>query len=393
MRYWKFGARTSGALAAVAAVVAAAAGVAVTGQGQERTVAQAGANTETHTVRHAGGVLQDQVNKARADHKLPGMIGMVRDGNSAQYAASGYGDMFRRIPADPKAQVRVASNTKAFVATVLLQLEAEGRLSMNDTVDKWLPGLVATNGNDGRKITIRQLLNHTSGIPDYVNDLKVSGTYVADLNPHRRWDPRELVRIGTSRKSVGAPGTTFHYSNTNYILAGMIIQAATGRHPAAEVRSRLVEPLGLTDTTYPEADPKLYGNWLHGYFTIRDISFSNVQVLGAAGAMVSTQEDLADFTRALASGRLLPPAQQRQLQQVVSAEKPYGLGVMVKKLRCGTAWTHNGAALGYFSIWFTSPDGRHQAVAATNRYNMISGKAEQAVVTAATEAFCALKGK
>ncbi|MFF5259880.1 serine hydrolase domain-containing protein [Actinomadura viridis] len=391
MRSRKFAVRAGAALAAVTA--AAGMAVAVTGQDREATVASAGARTEVDRSEQAGAVLQDRVTKVRAEHKLPGMVGMVRDGDSVRYAAAGHGDMFRRVPADPKAKFRIASNTKAFVATVLLQLEAEGKLSMNDTVDRWLPGLVAANGNDGRKITIRQLLNHTSGIPDYLKDLWISGNYVADINPSQRWDPRTLVKAGTSKRSLAEPGTAYNYSNTGYTLAGMIIQAATGRHPAAEVRARIIEPLGLTDTTYPESDPRLYGNWLHGYFTIRDISFSNVQILNAAGAIVSTQADLADFTRALASGRLLPPAQQRQIQQVVSAEKPYGLGVAVMQTRCGTAWTHNGAALGYFSTWFTSPDGKHQAVTAINRYNLLPSKTDGAVTTAALDAFCALKGK
>ncbi|WP_433464256.1 serine hydrolase domain-containing protein [Spirillospora sp. CA-128828] len=390
MRSRKFVFRAGATLVAAAAAVTA---VTVGVQEQKATVASAGAETEAGVGPQAAAVLQDRVAKLRSEQKLPGVIGMVRSGSSTQYATAGYGDMFRRVPADPKAKFRIASNTKAFVATVLLQVEAEGKLSMNDTVDRWLPGLVAANGNDGRKITIRQLLNHTSGLPDYINDLRISGSYVADINPYKQWDPRTLVKAATSNKAQSAPGAEYHYANTNYVLAGMIIQAATGRHPADEVRSRIIEPLGLTDTTFPKADPKLYGNWLHGYFTIRDISFSNVQVLGAAGAMVSTQEDLADFTRALASGRLLPPAQQREMQQVVSAKTPYGLGVIIAQTPCGMAWMHNGAALGYFSHWYTSPDGKQQAVVATNRYNMIPTKVDSEVIKAAQDSYCALKGK
>ncbi|NDU71786.1 serine hydrolase [Actinomadura sp. DSM 109109] len=392
MRSRKFLVRAGAVVATAAAAVAA---VTVGVQDREASVATVGAKTETESASaaRAGAALKDGLAKVRAEQKLPGVIGMVRNGGSTQYAAAGYGDMFRRVPADPKAKVRIGSNTKAFVATVLLQLEAEGRLSMDDTVDKWLPGLVAANGNDGRKITIRQLLNHTSGLPEYVNDLWISGTYLVDINPYRRWDPRALVKTATARKSLSEPGTKFFYSNTNYVLAGLVIQAATGRHPAAEVSDRIIKPLGLTDTTFPESDPKLYGNWLHGYFTIRDISFSNVQVFGAAGAMVSTQEDLADFTRALASGRLLPPKQQQEIQQVVSEESPYGLGVVVSKTRCGPAWSHNGAVLGYFSQWYTSPDGKQQAVVATNRYNMITTESELAVKKTAVDAYCSLKGQ
>ncbi|MEW2352455.1 serine hydrolase domain-containing protein [Spirillospora sp. NPDC029432] len=390
MRSRKFGVRVGATLAVLAATVT---GVAVAVQDQEAAVAPAGARNGASQAGPAGAALQGLVDRTRADHRLPGVIGMVRDGDDVRYARSGYGDMFRRVPADPKARFRIASSTKAFVSTVVLQLEAERRLSLNDTVDRWLPGLVDANGNDGRRITIRQLLNQTSGLPDYANDLYISGSYVADINPYKRWDPRTLVKAGIARKSLSPPGTKYNYSNTNYVLAGMIIQAVTGRHPAAEVTSRIIGPLQLTDTTFPESDPKLYGNWLHGYFAIRDISFSNVQVMGAAGAMVSTQEDLADFTRALASGRLLPPAQQRQLLEVGTKEKPYALGVAVQPTPCGPALTHNGAALGYFSHWYTSPDGEHQSVVATNRYNMTPGKATEAVIQAAKDAYCAVKGK
>ena len=386
--------RTGAVLVAAAATATA---VTVSVQEQEVAVAAVGATAKADLTGPAGTVLQDRVDKVRTEHLLPGMIGMVRSGDSHRFASSGWNDMFRRIPADPKSQFRIFSNTKAFTATVLLQLEAEGKLSLSDTVDQWLPGLVDSNGNDGKKIDLRQLLNHTSGLPDYSNDILSSLEYVADLNPHRKIDPRSLVKIAVRKKQVAPPGTDYHYSNANYVLAGLIIEKATGRHPAAEVTDRIIKPLGLRDTTFPESDPKLYGNWMHGYFlSLRDVSFSNVTYFGAAGAMVSTQKDLADFTRALAAGKLLPPAQQKQMMTPFSAEKPVGLGVMVKPTRCGPALWHNGAGLGYFSQWYTSPDGRNQSVVATNSYNFVpalSQKMMNATVKAAEDGFCALQGK
>jgi D-alanyl-D-alanine carboxypeptidase len=145
-----------------------------------------------------GEVLQAGVAKMQSEQKLPGVIGMVRDGDSVAYAHAGWGDMFMRVPADPKARFRIGSNTKQFTSTVLLQLEAEHKLSLDDTVDRWLPGAVHKNGNDGKKITIRQLLNHTSRIPDYLQHSDVDAEYVADLNPDRKWDPQTMVDIGTS---------------------------------------------------------------------------------------------------------------------------------------------------------------------------------------------------
>ncbi|TDC46676.1 class A beta-lactamase-related serine hydrolase [Actinomadura sp. KC345] len=394
MRSRKFFVRTGAVLVAAAATATA---VVVTVQEQEAAVAPASATAGADLSGPAGALLQERVNKVRTDHKLPGMIGMVRSGDSYRYASTGWNDQFRRIPADPKSQFRIFSNTKAFTATVLLQLEAEGKLSMNDTVDRWLPGLVNAGGNDGKQITIRQLLNHSSGLPDYINDIPTSLEYVADLNPYRKLDPRHLVKIAMSKGQIGPPGAQYFYSNANYHLAGLIIQAATGRHPSAEVTDRIIKPLGLSNTTYPESDPKLYGNWMHGYFlSLRDISFSNVTYLGPGGAIVSTQDDLANFTRALATGKLLPPAQQKQMMTPFSAEKAAGLGVMLKPTRCGPALWHNGAGLGYFSQWFTSPDGKHQSVVATNSYNFVpelSKGTTEATFKAAEDGFCALKGQ
>ncbi|WP_285575178.1 serine hydrolase domain-containing protein [Actinoallomurus iriomotensis] len=330
-----------------------------------------------------GEVLQAGVAKARSDNNLPGVIGMVRDGDAVEYAHAGWGDMFMRVPADPKAQFRIGSNTKQFTSTVLLQLEAEHKLSLDDTVDRWLPGVVNKNGNDGKKITIRQLLNHTSLIPDYLTPL-TSAEYVADLNPDRSWTPQQLVDMATSQAPLKKPG----YSNTNYILAGMVIKAVTGNDPATEVKNRIIDPLGLKNTTFPATDPKLYGNWLHGYEFIRDISFSNVQLLGSAGAIVSTMDDLADFDRALFSGRLLPPAQQRELE-TVGGFTNYALGVGRIATKCGEVFTHTGEVLGYASTWISSADGERQAVVATNEYHLLQSGTAEAEWNTALDAYCA----
>ncbi|MBO2446116.1 beta-lactamase family protein [Actinomadura barringtoniae] len=406
------GAVAMGSAAAVVAGVAVASTMTGSPSGAARTASAgadgtataadgAGADTtaaDAASVGRAGDVLRAGVTKVRSDNGLPGVIGMVRDGGATRYAAAGWGDQFRHVPADPRAQFRIGSNTKAFTATVILQLEARHRLSLDDKVAKYLPGVLARNGYDGRKITIRQLLNHTSGLQDYAGDVRVSGPYVADVDPNQRWAPRTLVDIATDKKPVAAPGKTWHYSNANYVLAGMIIQRVTGRAPAVEVRDRIIKPLGLRHTTYPTSDPKLYGNWLHGYTLPRDISFSNVQVFGAAGAIVSTQEDLANFSRALLTGRLLKPKQQRELETTVPVAKPangvgYGLGVIKAKTKCGPVLTHNGAVLGYLSFWYSSPDGKRQVTVATNEYHLLPTKATESLGNAAIDAYCAIGRK
>jgi D-alanyl-D-alanine carboxypeptidase len=342
-------------------------------------------------------VLQAGIERAAARYHLPGVIGEVRDGGDDTYAHTGWGDQFMRVPADPRAQFRIGSNTKAFTSVVLLQLEHEGRLSLDDTVDEWLPGLVNANGNDGTKITIRELLDHTSGLPDYAGQVQVMGPYIADTNPNQQIDPKQLVGVATSVKPTSAPGAEWHYSNTNYLLAGMIIKAVTGNDASTEVANRIITPLGLTHTTFPTTDPKLYGNWLHGYFTLRDISFSSTpQVFAAAGAIVSTLDDLGTFEGALFSGKLLAPAQQKELETTVGPDN-YGLGVGLAQTRCGPAWNHTGAVMGYQSLWLSSPDGKRQVVVASNVYNLTTANlgivdfdSFSALGTAAIDAFCAM---
>lgn len=369
MRFWRIGTRTILALSVLIGATGAA-GVAA---------------AQDQSPQTPGEVLQAGVSKMQSDNKLPGVIGMVRDGDKVDYAHAGYGDMFMRVPADPQAQFRIGSNTKQFTSTVLLQLEAEHKLSLDDTVDRWLPGVVNKNGNDGKKITIRQLLNHTSRIPDYLGDTGVSASYAADLNPNRSWTPQQLVDIATSK----APLKDFGYSNTNYVLAGMVIKAVTGNDPATEVKNRIIDPLGLKNTTFPTTDPKLYGNWLHGYELIRDISFSNVQLLGTAGAIVSTVDDLANFDRALFSGRLLPPAQQQELE-TVGGFTNYALGVgRIDTKKCGEVYTHTGEVLGYTSTWISSADGQRQVVVADNEYHLLKTDATDAEWNTAVDAYCA----
>ncbi|WP_409463149.1 serine hydrolase domain-containing protein [Amycolatopsis sp. GA6-003] len=329
----------------------------------------------------------------------PGVIGLVRNGEAAQYIHAGYGNLTAKTPADPKARFRIGSDTKAFTAAVLLQLEAEGKLSLDDPLARWLPGSVNANGNDGTKITVRQVLNQTSGLPDYAADARFINSYVANTNPRQAWPPQTLVDIATSHPSLGAPGAAFHYSNTNYILAGMVIKAVTGNEPAAEIQRRVFEPLSLTNTSFPTSDPSLTGNYLTGYYIwlgvfYNDVTVSNVQAFGTAGAIVSTEDDLATFERALLSGKLLPPRQQAELKTTVPADNAgtrYGLGIGLSPTPCGLAWNHSGGVLGYFNLWLTSDDGSKQVLVAANE-NHLAGVATRGQTTlgnAAFKAYCA----
>ncbi|MFI9504383.1 serine hydrolase domain-containing protein [Nocardia sp. NPDC052566] len=319
----------------------------------------------------------------------PGVIGLVRTGDDVRYVRAGVGDLATGVPADPAARFRIGSVTKAFVVTVLLQLAGEGRLSLDDSVERWLPGVVRGNGIAGELISIRQLLNHSSGLPEFLDDQWVSAQYVADLDPYRMWSPRTLVDIAMARPPYAAPGSGFHYANTNYVVAGMVIEAVTGGDPVAEIQRRIIEPLGLRHTAFA-TDPVPQGNWLRGYFLTRDVSISDPTAHGMAAGMVSTLDDLADFARAQQAG-LLAAGQLAELRATVETGRPdtdYGLGIARLRTDCGPMWAHIGSVLGYFTLVATDASGQRQIVIAGNEYHMIAASGPQVLLRTAQRAFC-----
>ncbi|MEW2269796.1 serine hydrolase [Streptomyces sp. SID685] len=306
---------------------------------------------------------------------VPGATVTVRDTHGIWSATAGTGDPRTGNPRSPDDRYRIGSLTKTFVATVLLQLEAEGRLSLDDTVDKWLPGLVEGHGNDGRRITLRQLLRHTSGIPDYTADPDFRARYLTeDGFRQHRYDtlaPRQLVAIALRHAPDFVPGTSWRYSNTNYVIAGMVIEKATGRSYATEITRRLIEPLRLTATSVPVGKTEVPRPGSRAYSTFDgsvgepyDVTDLDPSLAAASGAMISDSADLDRFYAALLGGRLLPARQSRELRTTVAiAEAPdvrYGLGLMDRRLSCGVhVWTHTGDILGSTSVAATTPDGRH----------------------------------
>ena len=238
---------------------------------------------------------------------VPGAIGYARDGGTVTVAASGLADLATKTPIAVGDRVRVGSLTKTFVATVVLQLAAEHLLSISDTVSRWLPGLVP----GGAGITIRELLQHTSGIYSYTNDPGFLQALFSD--PTRVWRPAELVRIAVAHPPVFPPGTSLAYSNTDYVLLGMIIQAATGHPVGQQLQARIFTPLGLRDTYLPYANPHLRTPYAHGYLLGQpgatgpaDATVFGPSWAGAAGGIVSTAADLARFTLRCCPGSCFP---------------------------------------------------------------------------------------
>ncbi|MGK5627871.1 serine hydrolase domain-containing protein, partial [Streptomyces sp. URMC 123] len=309
----------------------------------------------------------------------PGVLARVDRGGEVWRGASGVADLRTGRPRLPQDRFRTGSLTKPFTATVLLQLAAEPRyrLSIDDTVDRWLPGLVRGNDNDGRRITLRQLLQHTSGLYDYLDDERFLAKYTGEAFLAHRYDgatPEELVRIGLAHPPRFAPGEDWHYSNTNYILAGilagMVIEKATGNTYASEVKRRVIEPLGLRGTTVPGTSSSIPGPHGRHYSTLyvkdpaapaHDVTSLNPSVSGASGEIISTTRDLNVFFRALLRGELLPPAQQKDMftTRALKGGGSYGLGVRSQTLTaCGvTVWGHSGEITGSVTRTAATRDG------------------------------------
>ncbi|MFE7414704.1 serine hydrolase domain-containing protein [Streptomyces laurentii] len=316
---------------------------------------------------------QQALDKAVAEG-VPGALAAARDGKGRWSGAAGERGADDRF--------RVGSITKTFTATVLLQLQAEGRLDLDDTVEKWLPGVVRGHGNDGRKVTVRRLLNHTSGIYSYTNDpafqTMVFGPEFME-NRYDTWTNEQLVGVAMSHRPDFAPGTSWTYSNTNFVLAGMIIEKVTGRSYEEEVGRRIIKPLGLRATRAPGTDPRMPRPHSGAYSKLArttdgptyEVGELNPSIAGAAGEIVSDAGDLQTFVRALLTGRLLPSAALKEMKDTVATdmgpEVRYGLGIIRQELSCGTVvWGHSGGIHGSTSEARVTEDGRHSLAANFN---------------------------
>ncbi|MEV5592972.1 serine hydrolase domain-containing protein [Streptomyces sp. NPDC052496] len=306
---------------------------------------------------------------------LPGVAAEARDGRGRWFGSAGYADTATRRQRTPADHFRAASITKVFLATVLLQLAEEGVLGLDDTVEKWLPGLVRGNGNDGRAIRLRQLLNHTSGLGNYTADPEFVRRASGPGFPRHRYDthhPADLVALAMKQPPHSAPGKAL-YSNTHYVLVGMVVEKATGRPYAQEVQRRILTPLKLRQTSFPGLDPRMPLPHPTAYSRLRqkepdapvvDATEQNMSWLGAAGEAISTTGDLNTFFRALSRGQLLGPAATRAMFTTVPAETGgfrYGLGIEAVTLSCGvTVVGKTGRTNGSVSGVVGTRDGGHQ---------------------------------
>ncbi|MFJ9517944.1 serine hydrolase domain-containing protein [Kitasatospora sp. NPDC101801] len=331
------------------------------------------------------GATREAMAAAVRTDKLPGMTVTAREGQRSWSAAVGVADLRTGQPRSARERFRIGSVTKTFVATVLLQLQGEGRLDLDDPVEKWLPGVVHGNGNDGAAITVRQLLSHTSGVYSYDEDPELARLlFTAEFLTHRydTYPARELVRVAMSHPPVFVPGAKRAYSNTNFILAGLVIGKVTGHSYAEEIERRIIRPLGLTGTSLPGTASDLPRPHARGYSTLYggstdlvDTTELNPSWGGAAGEMISTTDDLTRFLAALLRGRLLPEA---QLTEMLGTPTGYGLGIGHATLSCGiTVWGHEGSIHGFSTVALATRDGHH-AVAFSSNADWFEGELQLA---------------
>lgn len=299
-----------------------------------------------------------------------GALAEVRNEHGVWRGASGVAELGTKRAVPVRGLFRVGSITKTFVATVVLQLVDEGRLRLDDTVAASLPGVVP----NGDRVTVRHLLNHTSGLYDYLHTLPMPPSQEFLANRWRTWTADEMIqRALANPPTFEPPGSAFAYSNTNYLLIGQIIEQATGRSYGEEIERRIIEPLRLRDTTVPGTSPWIPGSHSHGYvpteqngeMRLLDYTEMNPSVFGAGGEMISTTADLSRFFSALLGGRLLPAHLLDEMKTPGTEGGRYGLGLFLRDTSCAVrAYGNDGDALAYQSWSYFTKDGRRQVTIA-----------------------------
>lgn len=308
--------------------------------------------------------LQSVLDWAVDEIGIPGIVVHVKDGERTWFGTAGVADLATGAPRRPGEHMQIGSGGKAFMAAILLSLEAEGRLSIDDPVDRWLPGVLNVNGYDGGAITVAHLLQNTAGLyatglaPELTNRFATRAMFAA--NRFHEFTREDLFALTVARPPVGAPGERFLYANGGFYLAEAMIEKITGNTFAEEAARRVIEPLGLRNTyvrpvgdlEYRDPHPRLYSkqffidgtdmnavtgeNWasLMEDPKLAPFDVTEFNTSWVPGNIVSTTDDMLRFVSAMASGSLLPAAQHRRMWTTVSTEGAnwlpytrYGLGL------------------------------------------------------------------
>jgi D-alanyl-D-alanine carboxypeptidase len=307
-------------------------------------------------------ILQEALAESGREHG-PGLFGLItEDGRVVFEGAAGVADLARPRPIRARDVFRIGSVTKIYVAALVLQLADEGALSIADPVQRWLPDAVP----GGEQITVEMLLQMRSGLPDYVGavfgdppDLRVLDRY---------WPPDELIRLALTAAGRQEPGAGYRYSNTDYVLLGLITEKAAGQRADVLLWQRIFQPLSLRDTIFPVADPHLRGPHATGYLRQgADLPYIECTTISpseawTSGAIVATAGDVAAFLDGLLGGALLASGtliRMTDCTQPLDDHRSRGLGIVRYESGAGTvAFGHAGGMPGYSTIAMRTLAGR-----------------------------------
>ncbi|MFD8812136.1 serine hydrolase domain-containing protein [Streptomyces sp. NPDC059627] len=304
----------------------------------------------------------------------PGAMARIDDGTQVYRSAQGMADRMSRRALTTTDRFRVGSVTKTFSAVVLLQLVDEHRLALDAPVNRYLPGLLPDD-----RITVRHVLSHRSGLYDYTNDMFASSVSGFEAVRDKVFTYRQLVDLSLQKPRTNVPGAAYSYSNTNFVVAGMLIEKLTGHSVRTEYENRIFKPLKLDDTFYVHPDTRIPGQHANGYLTADragdrpvDATDQTVSWAQSAGAIISSARDLDTFYSALVRGKLTSAARLADMERFtrVNSNTSYGLGLRRRDLSCGiSVYGHTGAVQGYYTYAFTSKDGKRSITALANASN------------------------
>ena len=333
------------------------------------------------------------------DAGAPGIAVSIRRADGEEYLTSGFASIESKQPMRPDTLFRIASVTKSFTATLVMQLVAEGKLSLDDTVEKLAPGLLDAGG----RITVRQLLGHTSGLPDYVKN----DAFLERAGAGKPVSPQQALRFVAEDELEFEPGSRYAYSDSDNIVLGLIIERATGNTYEQELRVRILERLGLGRTTlatslrFPQPHAEAYqyvDGEAGGPENVTDIPL-DPNGAWASGALISTPADVSRFFGALLAGELVPATQLREMMETVpgpgSPPGPginnAGLGIFRWEIPCGEIWGHTGSWPGFRTLGAASAGG-DSSVAMVVNATETSDRANEAILRAQEVAACRALG-
>ena len=326
----------------------------------------------------------------------PGVFAQVQDGfGKKSYTVSvGSGDIATKAAVNPNGEFRVGSITKDFTAVLVLQLVAQKKVNLDTVASRYLPAGLLPKGSP---ITVRELLNHTSGLYDYTNDLLVGDTVTGyEGFRYKTYQPTALVADAVGHGQQFTPGSEYSYSNTNFVVLGLLVEHVTGLPYATVLKQRILTPLHLNHTYFVVPQVSIPGTHSIGYLTqddatkpLFDATNQTASWLWTAGALISSTSDLDTYLRALTTGQLLPAAELAQMEntEFVNSTTRYGLGLREYELPCGVdVYGHDGIIEGYQTYAYSTKNGSRQVTISANASNNMNIYAAE--LLALTPVFC-----